>query len=644
MNNELTEKIKEHIKGKLGEKATAVSFAVMHNGVLETEGALGTIDGNKDNPATPGDLYNVGSVSKVYCAAAIMILVDQKKIKLDDPVCKYLPRFKMPDPRYKDITVRMTLCHTSGLPGTHFKNSFASAWIDGYYDEFYDYLAHSYLKANPGEFSVYCNDGFTLAELLVAEVSGMGYSDFIRKYICDPIGAASTCYSDKLAEGHRHIEMPGKGIEYLTVMGAGGVNTDMYDCAKFAYVFISDSPVLTKESKKEMAKPHGVTFVGSEKLLAHGFGLGWDTVALTHNKYDFGTDVLGKGGTTLQFSSFMMAVPKYGITAACSASIDCGLATADLLSDAIAMTLETKGIDVKKEKHESQPSRIPVEHFEKYAGKYIDHSSLTEVSFSDTEMLVNIYTLTGERIKGVIPPMKYVDGAYVSALGMGAGFAEAKGNTYLAITNRTGFPDAPACMKIGSKYPAADAAWLARVGKKYIACNLDSRDLGAFAFATAFEIKTADFAPGIMFLSCKTDKTLVPICDMPFITQDANTGKQFLDAPVLGSRDTFAPLAFVRDGTEFIYCCGAEYMDAKAAKPLVSGDIVLKGKDNNLIFSFEKDVKPVVEFPDGGCYLILNENAEPSYDSRYGGEPKPYKGGFLVLIGKDGDVFKIKRG
>jgi len=641
MNNELTEKIKEHIKEKLDEKATAVSFAIMHNGVLETEGALGTIDGNKDNPATPGDLYNVGSVSKVYCAAAIMILVDQEKIKLDDPVCKYLPRFKMLDTRYKNITVRMTLCHTSGLPGTHFKNSFSSAWIDGYYDEFYDYLAHSYLKANPGEFSVYCNDGFTVAELVVAEVSEMSYSDFVRKYICDPLSAASTCYSDKLAEGHKHVEMPGQSIEYLAVMGAGGVNTDMYDCAKFANVFITDNPMLTKESKKEMAKPHGVTFVGSEKLPAHGFGLGWDTVALEHPEYDFGPDVLGKGGNTLQFASFMMAVPKYGIAAACSASNDCGLAVAGLLCDAIAMTLETKGIDVKKEKHESQPSRVPTEHFEKYAGKYMDHTGVSEVSFTDTEMLVNIYTLTGERIKGIIPPMKYADGEYICQAGMGADFAETKGNVYMMLKNRIGFPSAPVCVKIKDKYPAADAAWLERVGKKYIACNLDSRDLGAFAFASAIEFKTADFAPGIIFLSCKTDKTLVPICDMPFITQDANTGKQFLDAPMLGSRDTFTPLAFVRDGIEFIYFCGVEYMDVKAVKPLVSGDLVLKGKDNNLIFSFEKGVKPVVELPDGGRYLILNENTEPSYDSHYGGEPKPYNGGFLVLIGKDGDVFKI---
>ena len=53
------------------------------------------------------DLYGVGSVSKIYTTVAVMQLAEQGKLDLDQPVVKYLPEFKMADPRYKDITVRM---------------------------------------------------------------------------------------------------------------------------------------------------------------------------------------------------------------------------------------------------------------------------------------------------------------------------------------------------------------------------------------------------------------------------------------------------------------------------------------------------------------------------------------------------------
>ena len=59
-------------------------------------------------------IYCVGSVSKVYSTAAVMQLVDEGKVELDAPVTEYIPEFRMADPRYKDITVRMLMDHTSG--------------------------------------------------------------------------------------------------------------------------------------------------------------------------------------------------------------------------------------------------------------------------------------------------------------------------------------------------------------------------------------------------------------------------------------------------------------------------------------------------------------------------------------------------
>ena len=63
-------------------------------------------------------IYCVGSVSKIYSTAAVMQLVDEGKVGLDTPITEYIPNFTMADERYKDITVRMLMDHTSGLMGS----------------------------------------------------------------------------------------------------------------------------------------------------------------------------------------------------------------------------------------------------------------------------------------------------------------------------------------------------------------------------------------------------------------------------------------------------------------------------------------------------------------------------------------------
>lgn len=66
-------------------------------------------------PSDSMPLYGVGSVSKVYTAAAAMSLVQEGRLDLDEPVVTYLPEFTMADARFRDITMRMLLNHSSGL-------------------------------------------------------------------------------------------------------------------------------------------------------------------------------------------------------------------------------------------------------------------------------------------------------------------------------------------------------------------------------------------------------------------------------------------------------------------------------------------------------------------------------------------------
>ena len=154
--------------------------------IVYAEG-FGMADREKNIPVDPNTLFNVGSTSKVFDDVAIMLLVDRGKVKLDDPVNKYLPEFAMADPRYKEITVRMLLDHTSGLPGTTEANNFGYAYNNPVFQETLDNLSHSHLKYAPGAITIYCNDGFTLAEIIVERVSGQKYIDFLSQNIFQPL-------------------------------------------------------------------------------------------------------------------------------------------------------------------------------------------------------------------------------------------------------------------------------------------------------------------------------------------------------------------------------------------------------------------------------------------------------------------------
>ena len=129
---------------------TALSGGQIESGkVVFAEGAQET--------ATEGDanqIYCIGSVSKVYVTTAVMQLVEQGKVDLDAPVTDYIDDFKMADERYKDITVRMLMNHTSGIFGSSLKNS------DLYGDNSsvstentLKNLENQILKADPGEYA-----------------------------------------------------------------------------------------------------------------------------------------------------------------------------------------------------------------------------------------------------------------------------------------------------------------------------------------------------------------------------------------------------------------------------------------------------------------------------------------------------------
>ena len=142
--------------------ATSVQYALWKDGEILLSGSSGVYSKSEDRALTDDILYGIGSISKIYTTVAILQLAQQGDVSLDVPVTRYLPQFRMADPRYRDITVRMLLNHSSGLMGSGLSGAilFDDA-DDSAVDELLEALSTQRLVADPGAYSVYCNDGFT---------------------------------------------------------------------------------------------------------------------------------------------------------------------------------------------------------------------------------------------------------------------------------------------------------------------------------------------------------------------------------------------------------------------------------------------------------------------------------------------------
>ena len=101
--------------------AQSLQYALWQNGEIVLSGQAGTFSRTENLLMTGDELYGIGSVSKIYTTVAVMQLVERGLLELDRPVCEYLPRFWMPDERYKKITLRHCLSHSCGLPGTQWR-------------------------------------------------------------------------------------------------------------------------------------------------------------------------------------------------------------------------------------------------------------------------------------------------------------------------------------------------------------------------------------------------------------------------------------------------------------------------------------------------------------------------------------------
>ena len=570
---------------------TACSYSLMVDGKIVASDAIGLIDKINNQPITTNCTFNVCSISKIYCTVLMMQLVDEGRIHLDDPVIKYLPEFKMKDERYKDITIHMCLDHTSGLPGTQWKHfSVNTTNHFDYYQEVLNYLANSTLKANPGTYSTYCNDGFTLAEMIIVNVRQKPYEVVLKEYITDKIQAFSTNSSYSINNQYPLVSEGKKPKEYFPIQGAGGLTTNMEDLCRFGQIFLEPNDILSEESKKLMAKSWGKTFLEQDKG-AIDFGLGWDLVTNHDIEFDFGEGVLSKGGNSMFFSSRLIIIPKYNAVLALSETHDCGLDVPSTL-----MRLFKTYLDQKE--------------YPDYSGIYIYAFGMMKITSVKEYLIVQEKTNKGWTCTDVY---HFNDGIWVDDKQDAIQFEEKENNIYLirTIKGRT----LPFAMKAHKEN--ISSAWKERLNKKYIVCNTTEYDLTINQMMCSVEFKETESILSILLHSNIEDGFSNGINEFPIETIDDTHAQSHMNTPCNGSRDRVEP--YFENGKLFLntysYIC--------------EDDLDAYENQSKGIYKIKHEIK---ELPKAKRVMILNTDGNLIFDTMEIKDYVPVQNGYIILV------------
>ena len=273
-------------------RTAGVSVAVVKNGRTVLAKGYGFADLENDVPATAETVYRIGSVTKQFTSAAIMRLVEQGKVSLDDTLQKFLPNFPTQGNR---VTVRHLLNHTSGIKSY---TSLGPKWarvmrIDLAPDSLVALFANEPFDFKPGDQWLYDNSGYFLLGMIIEKVSGKPYGQYLKDEIFTPLGLKSTIYCDQAplikhrAQGY--ATQPGGGFinaEPLSMTqpyAAGSLCSTVTDLAAWTLA-LSSGKVVSPASYKLMTTPGTLN---DGKPLTYGFGLGIGTLGghrqVSHN-------------------------------------------------------------------------------------------------------------------------------------------------------------------------------------------------------------------------------------------------------------------------------------------------------------------------------------------------------------------------
>ncbi|WP_255452184.1 Serine hydrolase [Sporosarcina sp. ANT_H38] len=381
------EKFIEEVMEK--EQIPGVAVALSKNGQTIYERGFGTRNVETNEPVTPQTIFGIASITKSFTALAIMKLVEEGLIKVEDAVTLHLPGFQLVDyANIEDIKIWHLLSHTTGLATMERREQLTK------FDEHLHYLnekAWAWL-GKPGEYMCYNNDMFLLLGAIIEKITGENYQTYINKQIITPLQMTRTTYNilelqsfDNVStpyvlENDKPVSCPWPTLGNYAV--GGGIRSTVVDLLKYGntYVDVLERTIVTKAYTAQMAQPVHQT----DRKSFYGFAL------QTTPDYS-GVTLVEHGGGQPGVSSRFGFIPEEGIVAVVLTNMS------GVSADAIwlAAMNTALGIPIDQKRSTEPQFEMNEEQKQRVLGTYLSaEGSRVDISLEDQSVMATIDNIT----------------------------------------------------------------------------------------------------------------------------------------------------------------------------------------------------------------------------------------------------------
>lgn len=389
----LQEYLRWSIRRGLNKTGTpALSIALVDDCQIIWAEGFGYADREQRTAATPETVYQIGSITKLLTALAIMQLVQQKRLDLDRPVNEYLPGFSIRTrwPQAAPITVRALLCHHAGLPTYLLKGFFSEQSLAELLEE----LRTEHLAYEPHSVFNYSNLGYNLLGLVIERITGLPYNAAMAQQSLTPLGMLRTGFTVKneigalLARGYVH-DQPVEPTPVRDVP-AGGLYSNVLDLARFMRCMLAegnldDQSILDEREWRQMTEAQ---YTDRPLNFGQRFGLGWMLSGLPIE--GGGTQAWHNGGTKA-FISQLALLPEKKLGVVVLANADCAANLVyETAETALRLALEMRHAIAACEKKLIPEITLPRATLAQYVGDYSLMGSLARVSLGKKRLKLHV--------------------------------------------------------------------------------------------------------------------------------------------------------------------------------------------------------------------------------------------------------------
>jgi CubicO group peptidase (beta-lactamase class C family) len=272
--NSIAAKVDAYIKSEMQkQQIPGVAVGIMRNGKMIVAKGYGFANVEHSVPVTPLTIFQSGSMGKQFTATAIMMLVEEGKLSLNDSIAKYFPGAPQ---TWEKITVRHLLTHTGGMTDYPSDFDFRRDYTE---QEMLERIKLVPLAFQPGEKWSYSNLGYVTLGILINKVSGQFYGDFLRDRVFKPLGmqTARVISEEDIvphrAAGYRLVRGQLKNQSWvapsLNTTADGALYLDLYDMEKWDAALYTEK-LLRRASLDQMWTP-----VKLNNGTTQPYGFGW---------------------------------------------------------------------------------------------------------------------------------------------------------------------------------------------------------------------------------------------------------------------------------------------------------------------------------------------------------------------------------